>query len=188
MDLLHETYLLDDYLLDINEDDQELTLDYLKKGLVSACLSTSQKAIIGGMVSFVGNMEYMLVASPEFKKEYFAGGNLKKCLLRAPGIKFDQNDQLHERYLEKIFGINGRDLDYQIIPSVKGFKMSALLGMGYAFIPKIDIIKELKKKELVPIHHSWKIPIYWHYWAIESEPYKKFNRNIIHHAMKKLKG
>ncbi len=189
LDLIQETEVFKDVLLEIVADDQELTLDYLKNGRVSACLSTAEKEILGGRVHFLGNMEYVLVASPGFVKKFFSKGSPKECLRNAPAIKFDQNDKLHERYLEKFFHLDGRGLNYHVIPSVAGFKKFALLGYGYALIPKIDIIDELKEKKLVQLFSdkTWEIPLYWHYWAVESKFYQKFNADVIQHTIKKLK-
>ena len=189
LELAKEAEVFRNISLEIIADDQELTLDYLKNGLVSACLSTSTKEIQGGRVHFLGNMEYVLVASPTFVKEYFSEGNPKKDLRNAPAIKFDQNDKLHERYLEKFFNLDGKELNYHIVPSVAGFRKFALLGYGYALIPKIDIIVELKEKQLVQLYSDkvWKVPLYWHYWAVESKSYQKFNAEVIQHATNKIK-
>lgn len=179
LDLIEKTDIFKHITLEIIADDQERTFDYFKNGLVSACLSTSEKPAPGGKVSFLGTMDYLLVASPQFAKTHFSK-ELKKSLLTAPAIKFDQNDELHERYLEKYYGINGKDLDYHTVPSVKGFKKFVLLGYGYGLIPRIDIIDELKTKKLVQISEKvWKIPLYWHSWSIDSEFYCKFNNDII---------
>jgi LysR family transcriptional regulator, chromosome initiation inhibitor len=188
LELIEQTSIFDSVTLEIIADDQELTLDYLRKGLVSACLSTSEKAIIGGRAEFLGNMEYLLVASPKFIEQYFSTKDQKKCLVNAPAIKFDKNDFLQERYLEKFFGLSGEDLSFQTIPSVQGFKKYAILGYGYGLIPKLDIIKELKNKKLVQLYRNkvWEIPLYWHYWEIESQFYKKLNQDIIHQARNKL--
>ena len=188
LDVIKEKDSFSHITLDIIADDQELTLDYLKNGLVSACISTSDKEIIGGKVHFLGTMEYVLVASPNFIKKHFSKGISKQTLRLAPALKFDKNDNLHERYLEKFFHMKGEDLSYQIIPSVKGFKQFVKLGYGYALIPKIDIVEELEKKQLVQIcqDKSWKIPLYWHSWTVQSAIYQKFNTDIIRHATNKL--
>lgn len=182
LDLMErEKETFSDIILEIIADDQELTLNYLKNGTVSACLSTSDKEILGGKASFVGDMQYILVASPTFIKKYFSSENPIECLQNAPAIKFDKNDYLHERYLEKFFGINGSELKYNVIPSVRGFRKFALLGYGYALIPKIDILDELKTKQLVQIYpdKTWEIPLYWHYWTVQSKLYQKFNTDMI---------
>lgn len=188
LDLIEDTNIFNNITLEIIADDQELTLDYLRKGLVSACLSTSEKGIIGGNVTFLGNMEYLLVASPQFIKRYFSDKDQKKCLIDSPAIKFDKNDKLHERYLEKYFGLNGEGVNFHVVPSVRGFKKFALLGYGYGLIPKIDILKELKNKKLLQLYPEkvWKIPLYWHYWDIESQFYKQFNLEIINRVRNML--
>lgn len=188
-ELVKNTDLFKNISLEIIADDQELTLDYLKKGVVSASLSTSEKEIQGGRVHFLGKMEYVLVASPSFIKKYFSKGNLKENLIQAPAIKFDQNDRLHERYLEKFFNLDGRNLNYHIVPSVAGFRQFALMGYGYALIPQIDILADLKEKRLLPLSNKvWQIPLYWHYWAIESKLYQNFNADLIQHAIHQLKS
>jgi LysR family transcriptional regulator (chromosome initiation inhibitor) len=189
LDLVEETEIIRNISLEIVTDDQELTLEYLKSGLVSACLSTSEREIQGGRVQFLGDMEYILVASHAFVKKYFSKGNAKENLRNAPAIKFDQNDKLHERYLEKFFDLDGRELNYHVIPSVDGFKKFTLSGYGYALIPKMDVVNELKEDKLLQIHSdkTWKVPLYWHYWAIESKFYQKFNADIADWAKSKFR-
>lgn len=188
LDLLDQTHIFNDLTLEIIADDQELTIEYFKKGLVTACLSTADRAILGGNMTFLGNMDYYLVASPAFVDRYFSDRNQKKCLVNAPAIKFDKNDRLHERYLERFFKIVGEDLNFHVVPSVPGFRKFALLGYGYGLIPKIDILEELKKKQLIQLFPDkvWQIPLYWHYLDIESKFYKKFTHDIIQHAKRKL--
>jgi LysR family transcriptional regulator (chromosome initiation inhibitor) len=182
LDMVEERDIFKGMIVEIVDDDQELTLDYLRNGFVSGCLSTSEKEIVGGRVEFLGNMEYLLVASPDFVKTYFSKGSPKECLRHAPAIKFDQNDRLHERYLEKYFNLDGKDVNYHVVPSVRGFKKFALLGYGYALIPRIDMAEELKNKKLIQLYEdkTWKVPLYWHYWAVDSTFYRKFNEEIIH--------
>lgn len=183
LDLTKRMEIFNHITLEIIADDQERTLEYFKNGSVTACLSTSGKEVPGGQISFLGNMEYFLVASPEFSKKYFSRGDLRASLLTAPAIQFDQNDRLHERYLEKNFNLNGKEIDFHIVPSVQGFKKFALLGYGYALIPKIDILEELRQEQLIKLSENiWTIPLYWHSWALESEIYQQFNRDIVHHG------
>lgn len=185
--LIGKVPIFQDIILEIIADDQELTLDYLKNGLVSACLSTTEKEISGGRVQFIGNMEYFLVASPSFKRRYFSNKDIKDSLYHAPAIKFDKNDQLHERYLEKYYAFNATQINYQIIPSVRGFKQFAMLGYGYGLIPKIDIINELDRGELIKLsEYAWNIPLYWHYWTVHSKFYQQINSEIIRYAIEEL--
>ncbi|MCH9627938.1 MAG: HTH-type transcriptional regulator ArgP [Chlamydiales bacterium] len=188
LDLIAEQKLFGEMSVEIVADDQELTLNYLKNGLVSACLSTTEKEISGGRAHFLGEMEYVLAASPSFVEAYFSKGSARSCLRRAPAIKFDQNDRLHERYLEKFFSVSSEEVRFYVVPSVRGFKQFVLYGYGYALIPKIDIHEELKKGKLVQLYPGkvWKIPLYWHFWSVQSKLYRAFNLSIVHHASEKL--
>lgn len=187
LDMIEEE-IFQEITLEVIADDQELTLEYLRKGLVSACVSTSSKGVLGGKVSYLGAMDYILAASPQFILKYFSERNQKKCLREAPAIKFDKNDYLHERYLERFFGIHTDEWHGHLIPSVCGFKKFALLGLGYGLIPRIDILKELHEGSLVQLYPEkvWKIELYWHCWDITSQQYNHFNAEIIKHASRKL--
>ena len=97
--------------LEIIADDQEITLDYLRKGLVSACASTTAQAITGCQSQFLGYFDYILVASPAFIKKYFHNKkNIKQKLLQAPSVIFDNKDYLHSRYLKHFFDITDTEL------------------------------------------------------------------------------
>lgn len=168
--------------LGIIANDQEVTLDYLRKGLVSACASTSAKAITGCKAEFIGYFDYVLVATPAFKKKYFDNKNsVQKNLLHAPSVNFDDQDYLHDRYLKHFFNISDIKGNYHVVPSVAGFRQFALNGYAYALIPEIDILKELQQKKLINLFPDkiWAMPLYWHSWAIETPIYKKFNDLII---------
>lgn len=175
--------------LEVITDDQEVTLDYFKKGLASACLSTTEKPITGCQVDFLGYMDYLLVASPDFKKQYFSKDkDQKKNLIKAPAVIFDAKDVLHKRYLEKFFNIHDESPHYHIVPSVHGFRQFALLGYGYALIPRIDIKKELQNKDLVELFPKkvWRMPLYWHSWQIQTKLYKAFNALVLKVAKSQL--
>ncbi len=134
-------------------------------------------------------MDYLLVASPEFKKRYFhKENNHKKNLIEAPAVIFDAKDTLHKRYLERFFNIHDQSPHYHIVPSVHGFRQFALLGYGYALIPSIDIKKELHNKLLVELFPKkiWRMPLYWHSWQIQTEQYKAFNSLVLKIAKKHL--
>lgn len=176
--------------LEIIADDQEKTLSYLQNGMVSACASTTAKALTGCKVEFLGYFNYVLVASPEFKRTHFREtGSVKSNLINAPSIAFDTHDTLHTAYLKHFFHLDDSEIRYHIIPSVAGFRHFALNGYAYALIPEIDIIKELKEKKLVNLFPDkvWRMPVYWHTWSIETSAYKAFNELVMKVARKTLR-
>lgn len=177
------------FTLEIIADDQDITLSYLQNGLVSACASTSAKSISGCKVEFLGYFDYVLVASPEFKKKYFSGKNMQDNLIKAPAIIFDRKDNLHANYLKQFFDIDDTHIQYHVVPSVAGFRQFAVNGYAYALIPKIDILNELKQHKLVNLFPDkiLAMPVYWHSWAVETRLYKTFNDLVLKMSKKVLR-
>ena len=152
-------------------------------------MSTTAKPISGCQVDFLGHIDYLLVASPEFKRQYFAKNiDIKKILIESPSVIFDAKDKLHARYLNEFFEIHEATLNTHIIPSVHGFKQFALMGYGYGLIPAIDIKKELQQKQLVELFPSkrWRMALFWYSWQIQTEQYKAFNALVLKVARRHL--
>jgi LysR family transcriptional regulator (chromosome initiation inhibitor) len=176
--------------LEITADDQEVTVEYLKKGLVAACASTTAKSIAGCSSTFLGFFDYICVASPAFVKKYFKSEDkIQKQLLEAPAIIFDNKDKLHAKYLKKYFGITDAISNYHVVPSVAGFRQFAIQGHAYGLIPKIDILKELNQKKLINLFPDkvWAMPIFWHQWSCESKQYEVFSDVVSEVARKMLR-
>ena len=188
--LVLEKRLPTHYLLDIVADDQELLLSYFKSGHLAACMSPSSKQQAFADVQFLGFMDYLLVASPAFKKEYFSRSATVNEILKAPALQFDKNDSLHKRCLERFFGIKNEVFPSHFVPSVRGFKSFTLNGLGYALLPKIDIEKELQEKALVEIAKDlvWQEPVYWHYVTIRSNRYQEFMHKLMHEVKQVLRA
>lgn len=178
------------FTLEIISDDQEMTLNYLRSGLVAAALSTNSQPLTGCECVFLGYMDYVLVASPEFINHYFSNKkNSINNLLNAPAVLFDQKDLLHKQFLQRFFNCDQMPEQCHYIPSVAGFRHMVCNGYAYALIPKIDILKELQNGSLIEIYPKkiWDMPLYWHYWAIAGEPYKVLNDCIVNIAKKLLR-
>lgn len=163
--------------IDLITDDQELTLDYFRKGLVSACLSSRSEALPGCECRLLGYMDYLLVASPSFIERYHSLGEMKEEKLKqAPLLVFDNRDRLHEHYFRHFFNKTWQAERYHMVPSVQGFKQFALLGLGFGLIPRLDIEEELKRQDLIEIYPDkpWSLPLYWHYWQLPVSQYQLF--------------
>ncbi len=176
--------------IEIIADDQEYTLEYLRKGIVSACASTAKNAISGCKSEWIGNFDYVLAATPEFKKKYFANKkSIQENLLTAPTIIFDNKDDLHKNYLKNSFGITEPLTNYHVVPSVDGFRELTLAGYAYALIPEIDIQQDLKQKKLINLFPDkiCHMPLYWHTWTVDTELYNQFNELVVKTAKNLLK-
>ncbi|STX27574.1 LysR family transcriptional regulator [Legionella beliardensis] len=175
--------------IDIITDDQELTIDYFRKGAVSACITSYAKPLPGCECQLLGNMDYLLVASPEFIERYFEKHlSLKENMMAAPILLFDSRDRLHEYYFQYFFGSSFYPKRYHMVPSVGGFKQFALQGYGFGLIPRLDIHDELKQGALIEINQGkrWLMPLYWHYWQLPARQYQQFIQQVASEAKQYL--
>lgn len=181
LNLLCDANLFDHALLEAIADDQDITHEYMRKGLVSSCITTHKEPISGCQTIKLGTFDYCLVASPSFLKTYFQGKKHNDNLLQAPTLIFDTQDKLHQDYLRQYFNIEERPQHIHTLPSVHGFKRFVMQGYGYGLLPKVDIQSDLATGKLVEIfkHKRWRMPIYWHSWAIESELEKTFREFVM---------
>lgn len=182
MRLLNKFNLFEKINIDIITDDQEVTIDYFKKGLVSSCITTYDKPLPGCECLFLGTMDYLLVASPSFITKYFINdSSLKDNLEKAPAIVFDEQDRLPQHFFNHFFKKNILIQQYHKVPSVQAYKQFALEGYGYGWIPRLDIIHELKQNELKEVcpDKKWNLPLYLHYWDLQAKPYQEFIKKII---------
>ena len=185
LEFLKKKKSLEGVTLEIIADDQERTLDTFKEGSALCALSTQSKSVMGANVQFLGNMEYVLVSTPTFQKKYLKD---RESYLGAKAICFDSHDFLLERYLEKNFKLDCTEIEKHVVPSIRGFKEMVLLGMGYTLIPKIDIIEELNSGKLVELEKVIeKVPLYWHYWEMDSRIYRTFNQEVVEYAKELFK-
>jgi LysR family transcriptional regulator, chromosome initiation inhibitor len=189
IDLLETTDLFDDVVVEMVADDQDITLDYMKKGLVGACFSSIEKPLSQCDSTLLGFMNYVLVCSPDFKKNYFSTNQHKKNLLNAPAVIFDKNDKLHANYLYKFFSIDEKHSLCHMIPSVRGFRNFALKGYAYALVPELDIKQDIKEKKLVHLFKDkvWKMPVYFHSWNMYSREYQYLYQQLMMQVKEKLK-
>ena len=187
--LITRSKLFNSNLVEVIANDQELTIEYLRQGLVNSCFATQKKSVAGCNVEFIGNFNYILVATNEFKKEYFTDSNIINNLIKAPTLIFDKNDKLLERFIYKHFNTKLKPENFHTMPSVRGFKEMALQGLAYGLIPEIDIKKELQQKKLIRLlsEYKWIMPVYFHYWNIDDIQLQKTFKNIITVAKKALR-
>ncbi|KTC86920.1 ArgP/LysG family DNA-binding transcriptional regulator [Legionella brunensis] len=179
--LLVDLEILEKINIDIITDDQEVTIDYFRKGSVSACVTTYNRALPGCECTLLGHMNYLLVASPHFIAQHFNNKkSLAENLANAPAIVFDNRDRLPEHFFNHFFNKPLSLRRYHMVPSVQAYKQFALQGYGYGWIPSLDIASELAKGELQEIcpDKRWLMPLYWHYWQLPAKQYQLFIKKI----------
>ena len=82
-------------VMDLRVDDQDQTHRFLSDGQVLGCISSRSEAVQGCNVSFLGTMDYRLVATPAFVKKWFPHGLDRESMDKVPAVIFNRRDKLH---------------------------------------------------------------------------------------------
>ncbi|PAJ75446.1 ArgP/LysG family DNA-binding transcriptional regulator [Pseudoalteromonas sp. NBT06-2] len=161
--------------------DESRTLDKLKDGEVFGAISLNDKAVSGCEVTQLGTMEYILVASPEFKQKYFTNGINQQSLKYAPGAAFDQKDDMHIKFIEQHFDLKGGSYPCHTVRSSEAFVELVKQGAAYSLIPKLQIKNELVSGDIINILPNIKLTqtLYWHRWVLVKGVYKQISEAIM---------
>jgi len=170
--------------LNLIVDDENRTLEKLRSGEVVGAISIDAKPIPGCSAEYLGVMEYLCVASPEFYQRYFSEGVSREALLKAPAVVFNQYDHMHETFIRQHFGLSVSNVVKHTVRSSEAFVKLALLGTAYCLIPRPQIEQELESGQLVNITPEFSIPrkIYWHHWQLDSGLLKELSDSIVDYA------
>lgn len=164
------------------------TLERLKSGEAFGAVSTDSRPITGFKTAKLGQLKYILVASPEFKQHYFAKGVTSKTLKNAPGANFDRFDLMHQQFIEKYFGLLPGSYPCHSVRSSEAFVSMARNSLAYTLIPETQIRDELNSGQLLNIapNKCQLDTLYWHSWVLEKGVFKAASKMIIEHARKTL--
>lgn len=160
------------------------TLDKLKNGEVTGAISMEPKAITGCQAQYLGRMDYVCVANPEFVTRYFSDGVTREALQHAPAVSYDQHDNLHRSFLQQHYNIDPDSVINHHVASSEAFVNMALMGCAYCLIPRVQIEKELNDGRLIDLIPGFFMTfrIYWHHWQLETGLLQEISEAIVSHA------
>ncbi|USD41538.1 LysR family transcriptional regulator ArgP [Vibrio sp. SCSIO 43135] len=160
------------------------TIEKLKSGEVAGAISLESQALPGCTAEYLGRMDYICVASPEFVTRYFSQGVNAESLRKAPAVSFDQHDQLHHQFLRERFGLPRNSVINHNLGSSEAFVKVAEAGVAYCLIPKLQIVDELNAGTLVDVLPNYMIShqMYWHHWQLETGVLKEITQSILNYA------
>ncbi len=164
--------------------DETRTIDKLRSGEVTGAISLACQPLPGCSADYLGNMDYMCVASPEFYQRYFRDGVNKQTLAKAPAVAFDRYDDLHKKFLFEHFNVPHEHVVTHSVGSSEAFVKLAVSGMAYCLIPRLQIEKELSCGQLIDITPGFVISnrMYWHHWQLETGILKEISQALLKHA------
>ena len=167
--------------LDLQVIDELYTHELLKKGEVYAALSSSEKPVTGCKVIEIGDVRYILCATPEFVNKYFSKGLNQSSLTKAPGVEFDQRITMHRDYIEQFYGVESGQYPCHLVRSSEAFVTMALESVAYCLIPHFqaqEYLDDGRLIDLAPDNHLVRT-MYWHCWILERGLHKTISENII---------
>lgn len=168
--------------------DENRTINYLKDGEVFGAISTHNSALPGCTFEKLGDMQYLLVAAPNFVEHYFSQGINEQALARAPAVAYDQKDDMHIKYIAETFGLKGGSYPCHTVRSSEAFVGFAKQGLAYCLIPKLQIQQELNNGQLINLMPENTITrtLYWHHWVLLKGVFKQLSMAIINRAQQAL--
>ncbi|MDD7805454.1 MAG: LysR family transcriptional regulator ArgP [Endozoicomonas sp. (ex Botrylloides leachii)] len=169
-------------------EDESRCLDKMRRGEAVAAISTQAHPLPGCQVTYLGEMRYLCVCSPDFIKRYFSKGVTRETLTKAPVIAFDFLDDIHHNFLQTHFDLPHGTGPCHIIPSSEAFVVMAKAGVAYCMVCELQVKQELDSGELVNILPNLQDsrPLYWHHWVLETGRLKMLSQQVIKYARQAL--
>ena len=180
------TPLLKSYPIELNLQvcDETKTKELLKRGEVYAALSNQSESFTGCKVELIGDIDYILCATPEFHQQYFEEGLNAHTLRFAPCVEFDQHDTMHKDYIADHFGIHQGDYPCHTVRSSEAFVTMALAGVAYCLLPQNQANAYLKQGQLLDLQPEKHLQrtLYWHSWVLEKGLHKKVSQCVVNYG------
>jgi len=175
--------------LNLFVQDESTTWERMRSGEALACLSSKEKAISGSDSHFLGYMEYVCVASPDFIARFFKNGVNKQTLQHAPAMSFDKYDDMHLAFLREHYDLQMGQYPCHTIRSSEAFVDLTLASGAYSFNSLFSIEAHLNSGRLVDIlpEHKIRVPLYWHCWQLGGELMQQLSEQVIDYARQVLK-
>ena len=122
------------------------------------------------------------MASPVFKQNYFAQGLTHAALRLAPLVRYNHKDFLQHDFLREFCHFNANASPQLTIPSTQAFYRAVELGLGYGMI--LDVQQQQLQGDVVDLMPGAyvDVPLYWHYWQVQSPKMQRLNQALIQHA------
>ncbi|UXY14038.1 ArgP/LysG family DNA-binding transcriptional regulator [Chitiniphilus purpureus] len=151
-------------LLECVVDDESYTLDLLKSGEVSGCISTQAQPVAGCEVVTLGALVHVFVATPAFAQHFFGDGLTRAALTHAPAAVYGRKQSLHRRWLREAHGLEEGAYPSHAIPDSSALYAAACAGIAYAVVPRVQAAPQLADGSLLALPvPPLPIALFWHH-------------------------
>jgi LysR family transcriptional regulator (chromosome initiation inhibitor) len=167
-------------LLNIAIDDEEHTVDWLRRGRVLAAVTALAKPVTGCQVRALGSLVYAATASPDYMAQHFRAEVTAEAIANAPGLVFDQKDRLQHLWIRQTFG---RAVTYPShwLPSTQSFVDASLAGLGWALNPNPLVRDHLAAGRLVELLPGAVLerPLFWQVNRLAADQLSALTKHIV---------
>ena len=174
--------------LEVITDDQDFTHEWLREGQVLGCVTTLRQALRGCKVAGLGAMEYIAIATPQYRDAHCPRGLTPANFRELPFVAFNRKDDMQSEFVAKALGLRRVVLRQLFVPSSEGQVRAVLAGWGLAVVPLLLVRGLLEQGLLVDVlpGHSLPIQLYWHCWNLQSEVLDSLTRALQENAERTL--
>jgi len=159
--------------LDLQVDDQVKTREMLRRGEVAGCIGSDNRPLQGCGVRFLGRMDYALVCTIPYKKEWFSRGISPESAGKAPAVIFNREDGLHGRFWERLFPNEPFAVAAHYFPSSEQFLNLILRNRAYGAVPLLQCSSLLGKELIELAEFRIGVDLYWHHWNMDTADMKE---------------
>ena len=154
--------------LTILREDQDHSLDLLRRGAAHGAVTATAAAVSGCTSRALGVMRYRPVCTPAYASRWFGDGVTSASLAKAPVIAYDDKDDLQDRYLRR-HRRTGLHPPRHYVPATHEFGAAIQLGLGWGMLPELQIgpLPPGTIAPLTPAAHL-DVPLYWQQWRLTS--------------------
>jgi LysR family transcriptional regulator, chromosome initiation inhibitor len=156
-------------VFDLRREDEHHSAGLLRRGEVTAAITTSARAVQGCRVSRLGVMRYRAVASLDFVARWFPDGVTADALGIAPVLDFDRKDELQSAFIRRITRRRVNPPRHYL-PSTADFATAVHLGLGWGMLTPPQSHDGLRSGDLVDLGPVLAIDValYWQQWSVST--------------------
>lgn len=149
-------------LFELVIDDQDHSANWLKKGAVSAAITSHAAPIAGCDCVDLGGFRYIATASPTFMAKWFKDGVTNQTLAAAPMMSFNVKDRLQHRWISQLTG-HKLNPPTHYMASTHAFVDGAMAGLGWGMNPEPLVRTHIHNGTLVELveGQALDIPLFW---------------------------
>lgn len=148
------------FLYDLVVDDQDHAQDWLRRGEVTAAITSGAAPAPGCDRWHLGHMRYIATATPDFAARWFPDGATADALTRAPTLTFNRKDRLQTSWATARAGCPVT-LTGHLIPAAEAFAQATRLGIGWGMNPERLIADDIAAGRLVALGPPLDVPLDW---------------------------